>query len=337
MRRGVAALLVLTAVACAATLGGLAWWRRALSPAGLPDAPARVFVVERGDSLAAVVHGLEDEGLVRSARALSWWARLRGWEGRLRAGEYELSPALPATGVLEEIARGRVRTYELVVPEGWRARDIAERLEKRGLARADAFLSVVNDPQLAAELGVEGDDLEGYLFPETYRLSRGLPAREIARAMVEQFHGAWRQIAPAAHRSDLSMREVVILASIVEKETGAPEERPLIAAVFLNRLERGMRLQTDPSVIYGIQDFDGNITRDHLEDADNPYNTYRHGGLPPGPIASPGLDALRAVVEPADSDYLYFVSMGDGTHAFSRTYREHVKAVNRYQRRRAAR
>jgi UPF0755 protein len=127
------------------------------------------------------------------------------------------------------------------------------------------------------------------------------------------------------------MRDVVTLASIVEKETGVPEERPLIASVFRNRLNRGMRLQTDPSVIYGIPDFDGNLRRRHLNDADNPYNTYRISGLPPGPIASPGADALRAVVNPAETDYLYFVSRNDGTHAFSSSYREHVLAVNRYQ------
>ena len=155
----------------------------------------------------------------------------------------------------------------------------------------------------------------------------------MARILVEHFQDAWRELAPKAESAGLAMRETVILASIVEKETGAPEERPLIAGVFLNRLGRGMRLETDPSVIYGIADFDGNLTRAHLEDESNPYNTYRIPGLPPGPIANPGAEALRAVVEPAETEYLFFVSRNDGTHVFSRSYREHANAVNRYQRR----
>jgi UPF0755 protein len=150
--------------------------------------------------------------------------------------------------------------------------------------------------------------------------------------MIGQFHAIWTEIAARARDQRLSMREVVTLASIVEKETGVPEERPLIAAVFRNRLRRGMRLETDPAVIYGIPDFDGNLTRQHLGDEANRYNTYRITGLPPGAIANPGASALRAVVEPARTEYLYFVSRNDGTHQFSRSYDEHVVAVNRYQR-----
>jgi UPF0755 protein len=150
--------------------------------------------------------------------------------------------------------------------------------------------------------------------------------------MVDHFFAVWREVEPRAAARGLSMREVVILASLIEKETGAPQERPLIAAVFLNRLGRGMRLETDPAVIYGIPNFDGNLRRAHLADVTNPYNTYQHGGLPPGPIASPGAAALSAVVDPAEADYLYFVARKDGTHQFSRSYGEHVRAVNRFQR-----
>jgi len=149
--------------------------------------------------------------------------------------------------------------------------------------------------------------------------------------MVQQFEETWRGIEPSAVGQKLARHEIVTLASIVEKETSVASERPLIAAVFLNRLKRGMRLETDPTVIYGIENFDGNLRRRDLEDTGNPYNTYRIAGLPPGPIANPGADALRAVVEPAESDYLYFVSRNDGTHHFSRSYREHTDAVNRYQ------
>jgi UPF0755 protein len=250
----------------------------------------------------------------------------------LRSGEYALSPTLSPAQILGRIVAGRVRTLEVVIPEGLTAAEIAGRLEAVGLADADAFLGAVRDPTLAAALGVEGESLEGYLFPETYQLARGLEPREIARTLVAQFLYAWRSLEPDARARGLSMRETVTLASIVEKETGAPDERPLIASVFHNRLARRLRLESDPPTIYGIRDFDGNLRRADLEDEKNPYNTYRIAALPPGPIANPGLAALRAAVQPAASDYLYFVSRNDGTHVFSRSYADHTRAVRRYQR-----
>ncbi|MCG8592094.1 MAG: endolytic transglycosylase MltG [Proteobacteria bacterium] len=309
-------------------------WQRALA-APTPESPETVdFVVTPGASLGRVARELESAGLVRRAWALEWLARLRGVAGRLQTGEYELSAAWPADEVLERITSGRVKSYEVVIPEGLRASEITARLVEVGLVDGAAFERAVNDADWVAQLGLEGSSLEGYLYPETYRLPRGLSAQAVAETMVDEFRGAWAEVAPLAREQGRTMLEVVTLASIVEKETGVPEERPLIAAVFLNRLRRGMRLETDPSVIYGIANFDGNLKKKHLRDSSNPYNTYRHGGLPPGPIASPGRDALRAVVEPAKTDYLYFVSRGDGTHKFSKTYREHVNAVNRYQKRR---
>ncbi len=302
-----------------------------LSPPGGADAPDLMFEVPTGASLARIARDLEAEGLVRSARAVTWMAQARGFASGLRSGEYRLSASMRPEAILRKIARGEVVSYEVVLPEGLRAEEIALRLEGAGLVDAESFLQAVRDPELAAELGLEGDSLEGYLFPETYRFPRRLGAREIARALVGQFHLVWRQIEPQARRRGLGMRDVVTLASIVEKETGAAEERPVIASVFHNRLGRGMRLESDPTVIYGIREFDGNLRRTHLQDAGNPYNTYRNAGLPPGPIANPGAEALRAVVQPADTEFLYFVSRNDGTHRFSRTYREHTNAVNRYQ------
>lgn len=328
-------ILIVFPIAVLILAVGTGWWASSLlaAPAGASPEP-QVFLVERGATLGRVAYQLEDRGLIRDARAFRWWARWKGLADKLKAGEYELSASLSANEILSRLSRGHVMTHEMVVPEGMRASEIAARLETLGLASAEAFMAVVNDADFAHELGLPGPTLEGYLFPETYRLPRELPAREIARTMVEEFQRSWREVAPIAAERGMSMQQVVTLASIVEKETAAPEERPLIAAVFLNRLARGMRLETDPAVIYGIPDFDGNLKKKHLLDADNPYNTYRHPGLPPGPIASPGADALWAVVEPAPSDYLYFVSMNDGTHKFSRTYREHADAVDRYQKRR---
>jgi UPF0755 protein len=291
-----------------------------------------VFEVAPGESLPEIARRLEAAGLVRHRLAVEVLGRGGALAGRLQAGEYLLSPAHSPGEILEQIASGRVITYEVSFPEGFTAAQCAQRLAEAGLADRNAFLTLVRDPEAPARLGVEGATLEGYLFPETYRFPRGLAPVEVARAMVDQFHRVWDGMAPLAREQGLSMREVVTLASIVEKETGVPEERPLIASVFRNRLRRGMRLETDPSVIYGIRDFDGNLRRRDLENAGNPYNTYLIPGLPPGPIANPGAGALRAVVEPAATDYLYFVSRNDGSHTFSRTYAEHLAAVNRYQR-----
>jgi UPF0755 protein len=262
-------------------------------------------------------------------------ARYRELDGALQVGEYEISAALAPGEILTRIVEGRVVVYEVVIPEGLTASQIALRVEAAGLSNAVAFLAFASDPASAGLLGVEGGNLEGYLFPETYRLPRGLGVHEVAKLLVDQFLQVWREIEPQARSQELSMLEVVTLASIVEKETAAPEERPLIASVFRNRLRRGMRLETDPTVIYGIPDFDGNLRRRDLENAENPYNTYQIPGLPPGPIANPGADALRAVVNPAESDYLFFVSRNDGTHIFSKTYSEHARAVDQYQRKRS--
>ena len=312
--------------------------QRALAPVAESGSPSEsggsavLFAVARGETLRSIANHLEERGLVRDARSVIWLARWHGLASDLRAGEYLISPTQGPDEILARIAAGQVETYEVVLPEGLTARQIGERLEAAQLVDAEAFEKVVRDPAVAEKLGIDGQTLEGYLFPETYRLPRGLAPEEVARTLIDQFLETWAAIAPAAREQELSQLEVVTLASIVEKETGAASERPLIAAVFRNRLRKGMRLETDPTVIYGIPDFDGNLRRRDLENRDNPYNTYWIRGLPPGPIASPGAEALRAVVEPADVDFLYFVSRNDGTHKFSRTYREHVVAVNTFQR-----
>jgi UPF0755 protein len=336
MKRLLAILVLLAAVSAA---GVAAWLHRSLSPVAPDPEAARVvaFEVSPGDTLGRVAAALEAEGVVRSARVTRWFAHSEDIASDLKVGEYALSPGQSTPEILSVLVEGRVQTHPVVIPEGLRATEIADRLESAGFATREAILDVVFDPEAPARLGVEGDSLEGYLFPDTYRFARGVSADRIAEAMVARFLEVYRPLVADRDGFELSMREHVTLASIVEKETGAAHERPLIAAVFLNRLERGMRLETDPTVIYGIPGFDGNLRRVHLEDSSNAYNTYRIRGLPPGPIASPGLDALRAVVEPADSPFLYFVSRNDGTHVFSKTYAEHEAAVDRFQRRRSRR
>lgn len=333
------ALLVAALLGGVAVIAGLMWLQHSLSPVDPDAAHARpiAFEVRPGDSLGRVAIALEAKGLIRNARVARWFAKIEALSSRLKIGEYELSAAQSTREILETLTKGRVRTHSVVIPEGQRASEIADRLVAAGLADREAFLEVVFDPELPTRLGVEGSSLEGYLFPDTYRFARGLAPERIAATMVEEFLRVYRELGPATGERLLSMHELVTLASIVEKETGVARERPLIAAVFLNRLARGMRLETDPTVIYGIEDFDGNLRRVHLRDDSNPYNTYRIRGLPPGPIASPGREAMRAVREPADTAYLYFVSRNDGTHAFSKTYAEHESAVNRFQRRRGRR
>jgi UPF0755 protein len=270
---------------------------------------------------------------VRSALAVEWLGRLRGQQQALQSGEYALSAGQTPGEILSHLASGRTITYAVALPEGFTAAQIGARLAAEGLVDAQEFARAVRDPALIASLGLQASSLEGYLFPDTYRLPRGLSAAEVASAMVGQFLAVWREIEPLAAAQQLSQHEVVTLASIVEKETGEPGERPLVAAVFRNRLARGMRLESDPTVIYGIEGFDGNLRRRDLENEENPYNTYRIAALPPGPIASPGAESLRAVVSPARSDYLYFVARNDGTHVFSSSFREHARAVDQYQRR----
>ncbi len=330
MRRRWIVLAAVLATLVIVTGGSALWLRRALSPRDLGASPV-VLTIERGMTLSVVAQRLERAGVVRSARATELAGRRFRLGARLQAGEYELSPADDALAVLQQIVEGRVRTFELVIPEGFDARQIAERIGENGLGDSAAFLALVRDAAVAAEFGVAGPDLEGYLFPATYRLPRGLAPRELAATMVARFFESWRPLAADAAAQSLGMREIVTLASIVEKETGAPEERPQVAAVYRNRLAIGMKLDADPTVIYGIRGFDGNLTRAHLDDASNPWNTYRHPGLPPGPIASPGEDALRAVLHPAASDALYFVARPDRTHVFSRTFAEHQRAVREHQ------
>jgi len=325
--------LVLTLAAGALVLERFA---ERLEPANASGSP-QLFTVARGSTLADICRSLEAEGLVRSALVTEWVGRLDARQVTLRAGEYEVSPAWTPREILTHLSEGPTKTYEVVLPEGLRAEQIAGRLESAGLVSSKQFLALVRDPEFVLSLGLEGETLEGYLFPETYRIPRGLPAAEVVRILTREFQRAWKKVEAAAAKRNMSMRDVIILASIVEKETAAPKERPRIASVFHNRLEKNIRLATDPTVIYGIANFDGNLKRRHLEDPSNPYNTYKHPGLPPGPISNPGEAALLAVVEPEDSDYLFFVSKNDGTHVFSKTYAEHERAVDYYQRRRRSR
>lgn len=292
------------------------------------------FTVDRGATGARIGRALEDRGVIPDARLFVAALHLRGDTGSLQAGEYRFAEPISTIDVVDRLVEGDIYTFPVTVPEGLTVAETAEHLAGKGLGDARELEAAFQDTSLIADLDPEATDLEGYLFPTTYRFTRDPSPKEIARKMVAQFEvmfdGHKRE---KTEELELTPREVVTLASIIEKETGNAEERPIIGSVVWNRLERGMPLAMDSTIIYAlkIQDrFDGNLRRADLE-IDNPYNTYRVAGLPPGPIASPGEASIEAVLEPADTSYLYFVSKNDGTHHFSTTYREHANAVRKYQ------
>ena len=291
-----------------------------------------LVIVREGLSLKEVAGELDRKKIIRNKALFELWAKLLGYSRKIKAGEYELGPHMSPKRILEKLTKGEVITYPVTVPEGFTAAQISQLLHEGGLIEKEKFMSLINDPTLLKRYGLSAPSLEGYLYPETYHFARGISARSTVDAMVGRF---WQVVSPLKERMEevgMDLPEVITLASIVEKETGLAEERPTIASVFLNRLKRRMRLESDPTVIYGIKDFDGNLTRKDLNRA-TPYNTYIIRGLPPGPIANPGLEAIRAVLYPAKTDYLYFVSKNDGSHHFSKTLSEHNKAVQTYQKR----
>lgn len=299
-------------------------------PADASAAP-QTFEVISGQGLRRISHRLAEAGLVRNPSKFALLARLEGQETAIQAGEYRLSAAMAPSEILRDMVNGRVRLHRITVPEGYTMRQIAVTVSASGFMAPAAFLEACHDTALLRSLDITSDSCEGYLFPDTYYFPASATAPQIITAMVQRFWSifsdAWKA---RAAELGMSVHEVVTLAAIIEKETGAPSERPLISSVFHNRLKRRIRLQTDPTVIYGIADFDGNLTRKHLK-TPTPYNTYVIQGLPPGPIASPGAAALEAALYPADTDYLYFVSKQDTTHHFSTTIDAHNRAVARYQ------
>ena len=252
---------------------------------------------------------------------------------KLRAGEFSLPRGLTPLKLIRFLNKAKPVAHRITVPEGLTTAQIADIFAKDGWADAAVFLRLCQDRDFIQSLGLEADSLEGYLFPETYSLARGeTDERGIISAMTRRFLAVWQELAPA-EKQGMSRRQIVTLASIVEKETGSAGERGLIAGVFHNRLRTGMRLQSDPTTIYGIKDFNGNLTKADLRAA-TPYNTYVISGLPPGPICNPGKAALEAALRPAETPYFYFVSKNDGSHQFSRTLEEHSRAVREHQKRR---
>jgi UPF0755 protein len=291
----------------------------------------RVFI-PKGSTFKEVVHILDEDGILRSPTRFYLMARLMGVTGRVQAGEYELSTAMIPPLILHRLVTGDVVKYRVTIPEGYTVRQIALRLEDEGIIDdQEEFLSPAFSADFAAGLGIAGKSVEGYLFPDTYLFPKGVVPAEVLKTMVGKFKQVYGpDCSRRAAALGMTDREIVTLASIIEKETGVSEERPLISAVFYNRLKRGIPLCSDPTVIYGIAGFDGNLRKSDLEKR-TPYNTYLKKGLPPGPISNPGRSSILAALYPAPVQYLYFVSRNDGSHQFSNTLREHNEAVWRYQ------
>lgn len=303
-------------------------------PASGPrNADNRVEVlIPRHSGLKKIAEILAAKGVVRDDARFIMLAHLMLVAPRLQAGEYELALGKTPCEVLRTLAAGRVLYRPVTIPEGSDLRRVAAILAADGWVDQERFAALARDALLIKELGLEVNSLEGYLFPETYSLSRGhQDERAIIMMMASKSAEIFETISKKAGRdTGLTRHQILTLASIVEKETAKSEERPLIAGVLLNRYQKGMRLQADPTVIYGLSNFTGNLTRQDL-DTPSPYNTYLNDGLPPGPICNPGRAAIEAVVMPADVEYLFFVSMNDGSHYFSETLEEHNQAVHKYQ------
>ncbi|MCS6897955.1 MAG: endolytic transglycosylase MltG [Nitrospira sp.] len=293
----------------------------------------RVVVIPAGWTLQQVASLLEREQLIKSRWAFVWLARVQEADRRIQPGEYELHAAMSPAEILTKLVTGRVLLHTVTIPEGLTVAQIGNLLAERNITDRAEFIRLARDKMFIQTLKIDAESLEGYLFPDTYRFARPTSAKEVIKTMVEQldrvFSIEWRA---RAKELGLTMHQVLTLASVIEKETGSAEERPHISSVFHNRLKKNIPLQSDPTVIYGLPHFDGNLRKKDLTHP-SPYNTYRWVGLPPGPIASPGADSIRAALYPASTPHLYFVSKNDGTHHFSTTLVQHNRAVELYQKR----
>lgn len=298
---------------------------------GASGAVHAVVYIKPKTGVQEIAGMLRDAGVIRSTWAFLATAYLQGSLKRLQSGEYEFHDGMTLLEILQKLEAGRVVTHHVTIPEGFTAQDIARLLATEQLVDPERFLVLVEDPEVATRLDVPAPRLEGYLFPDTYRLTRGMGEEEILRIMVTRFHqNLPPEFEEQSARQGMDMHDVVTLASLVEKEALLDAERPLIAAVFHNRLRQRMPLQSDPTAVYMVPRKPGRITAADLQ-RKSPYNTYLVQGLPPGPIANPGLASIRATLNPAPVSFLYFVAKNDGSHHFSRTLEQHNQAVRLYQ------
>lgn len=332
MRIGIAIAAASLAIAAA----GAMWVGWELHTPHAVTAEGGVVVeLPRGMDAGSMLGRLHDAGVIRNPGLIRAWLVLRGGGGDLKAGEYLFRGPVSALDVLDKISRGDVLLHPVTLPEGFDLEETAARLAAEGLGAPDELLAAFRDPTGIRGIDPEAEDLEGYLFPDTYHLPRGETAERIARTLVERFKEAvGPDYAAQAEAAGLTVREAVTLASMIEKETAVPEERWRISRVFHNRLKSRMKLQCDPTVIYALEREGREVGRLSYADleVDSPWNTYRVYGLPPGPICSPGRDSLDAAVHPMDGDDLYFVASPEGGHRFSSNLQSHLEAVRQWRR-----
>ncbi len=302
------------------------------------------FTVLPGSTFQEIAEKLYEEGLITNVRAFVMYARYKGITETLRSGHYTLNTSWPPPQLIDHLMVAKPKLETITIPEGLPWWEVGRRFEMAGLIRFEDFRKTIHNPTFLAHWNVPFDNAEGFLFPDTYKFHKPLvrnerSAQEILGHLLANFWKRTRHVFEEEERSKNDQKKyiqrIMTLASIVEKETASRKEYARIAGVFANRLNRDMRLQADPTIIYGLgQKFDGNITKANLQDKKNPYNTYQIDGLPPGPIASPGLAAIEAAGQPERHNYLFFVSKNDGTHVFTSNLRDHNRAVNLYQKRR---
>jgi len=326
-------LIALLFIGCAGLAAAYALYERAHAPfRGAGDAV--LIAIPSGEGTNAIGRRLVAAGVIEDELTFRVALWLSGSARRLQAGEYRFDRQMSAVEAIDKIARGEVDLVPLTFPEGLTIAEMSRVFEGAGFGTAASFLAAAGDPALVRALDPAAPDLEGYLFPDTYALPRRAEAARVVGAMVARFEQVLTaDLLGAAKARGLSVRQLVTLASLVEKETARPDERAVVAAVYVNRLRVGMGLQCDPTVIYALEragQFDGNLRRDDLA-FDSPYNTYKYPGLPPGPIAAPGRGSLEAAARPASAPYLYFVSRNDGSHEFARSLDEHNRNVRRFQ------
>jgi UPF0755 protein len=326
---GIAIGLLILAIA----LICIAFTRYVSSPVNHFTTP-RIVDIPKGAGFLRITEIMNDAGLVANRPFFWLLAFVKGVRKQIRAGEYEITGSLSPAEILDKLVRGEIKYYTVMLPEDITLNEVAKRLLADKLINGKEFMALVVDREFLASLGIEADSIEGYLFPETYQFDRSMTTKEVIRIIVRQF---WKEITPElrsrAEKMGLTLNEWVTLASIIGKESGNREEKPLISAVFHNRLKRGMKLQSDPTAVYYLERAGTpvkTVLRSHLQ-KDTPHNTYRINGLPPGPIANPGIDSLRAALYPAKANYLYFVATNDGAHEFSATLKAHNLAVLKYQ------
>lgn len=286
--------------------------------------------IPTGSSFLESVEILNRAGLIKNRFFFLSLATLKRARRQIRAGEYEINTQMMPWTMINKLVRGEIKQYRVSIPEDLSLRDIAELLDKDRLINKEIFFELAQDREFLQSMNIQADSIEGYLFPETYFFNRSMNTKLIMKKMVDTF---WQKVTPAmikkANDIGMNVHQLVTFASMIGKESADNAEKPLIAAVFKNRLKKGMRLQSDPTAVYDMYKFEGKVLRSHLRRS-SPYNTYLINGLPPGPIANPGLDSMKATLNPASVDYLYFVSKQNGTHHFSSSLAEHNLAVQRY-------